>query len=70
MKTMTEIREAGIAALAKSLGPVDAIRFLQQFDAGHGDYTAHRAELLGTPTVDQLAREVREGRQHNTPPTG
>ena len=24
----------------KSLGPADAIRFLQQFDPGYGDYTA------------------------------
>lgn len=52
--TLNEIREVGVEALAESLGPVDTVRFLQQFDVGHGDYTAERKRLLGNPSVDQI----------------
>ena len=62
MKTLHEVREAGITALANSLGPVDAIRFLQQYDSGHGDYTAERKKLLGDPTVDALMEQIRSRR--------
>ena len=53
-RTLNEIREVGVEALAESLGPVDTVRFLQQFDVGHGDYTAERKRLLGNPSVDQI----------------
>ena len=52
--TLNEIREVGVEALAEPLGPVDTVRFLQQFDVGHGDYTAERKRLLGNPSVDQI----------------
>ena len=61
-RTLNEIREVGVEALAASLGPVDAVRFLQQFDMGHGDYTAERKRLLGNPTVTQVL-----GRIHGEP---
>jgi hypothetical protein len=53
-RTLNEIREVGVEALAKSLGPVDTVRFLQQSDLGHGDYTTERKRLLGNPAVDQI----------------
>ena len=40
LKTLSDVRRAGINALQKELGPVDAVRFLQQFEPGRGDYTA------------------------------
>lgn len=54
MNSMDEIRRAGLDALARELGPVGMVRFLQQFETGSGDYTAERAGLLGTPSVSQL----------------
>ncbi len=33
-------------ALAEALGPVDAVRLLQSFDLGKGDYTEERAQVL------------------------
>ncbi len=56
--TPNELRQAGIAALTRALGPVGAIRFLQQFDSGYGDYTAERHALLGSPSVDELVQEL------------
>jgi hypothetical protein len=65
-RTPNELRRAGFAALTKALGPVDAIRFLQQFDPGAGDYTAVRGALLGSPTVDELLRELRDRNRDKT----
>jgi hypothetical protein len=64
MKTLNQIREEGLSVLTESLGPVDTIRFLQQFDAGHGDYTAQRHRILGNPTVDQVLKKLRARRKH------
>lgn len=61
-KTANDIRRAGIAALTRALGPVEAIRFLQQFDLGSGDYTAERARLIGNPIVDDLLHELKARR--------
>jgi hypothetical protein len=55
---LEEIRRAGLDALARELGPVGMVRFLQQFENGSGDYTAERAELLGTPTLAELAESL------------
>ncbi len=37
-----ELRNAGYAALNDALDPVGAIRFLQQFNTGIGDYTKEK----------------------------
>lgn len=67
--TLDDIRRAGVEALARALGPVGMLRFLQQFETGRGDYTAERQHQYepGTPgTVTALAeaimREQRAGR--------
>lgn len=39
-----EVRKAGYAALNEALGPVCAVRFLQQFSLGSGDYTKEKYE--------------------------
>jgi len=45
--TPNEIRRAGLDALTRGLGAVGMVRFLQQSEAGWGDYTADRAQWLG-----------------------
>jgi hypothetical protein len=64
--TLAELRRVGLDALVKALGPVGMARFLQQFDPGHGDYTAQRYAILGNPTLDELMDEV-ERRRENPP---
>ncbi|EQD76621.1 hypothetical protein B1A_03303 [mine drainage metagenome] len=61
--TPAELRRVGIDALVKALGPVGMARFLQQFDPGHGDYTAERQGILGAPTVDDLIDEAEQRRR-------
>ena len=61
-RTLEEIRRVGLAALAGALGPVDAIRFLQIFDNGSGNYTSERAHRLGDPSVADVVAEVKARR--------
>lgn len=63
--TLEQIRLTGLKALSRDLGPVGLVRFLQQFETGHGDYTAERHRWLGEPTVQYLAQEIE--RQRETP---
>jgi hypothetical protein len=57
-KRIEEIREDGIDALAKKLGPDGMIRFIQQFDSGRGDYTKDRHALLDNYTIDEIVAEI------------
>jgi len=60
--TMTpqQIREAGMAALARELGIVGMIRFMQQFELGKGDYSKDRHQWLDQYSADDIARMVSE----------
>ena len=60
--TPAQIRERGIEALVKALGPVGMARFLQQFEMGSGDYTQDREEWLKGLTVDQVVGEIKRRR--------
>ena len=46
VKTLDEIRIQGFEALVKDLGPADAIRFIQSYSHGSGDYTKEREASL------------------------
>lgn len=63
--TLPEIRQAGVDALRERLGPEGMIRFLQQFDGGHGDYTAERHALLDGLTVDEIVQDI--GKRRHDP---
>jgi len=62
--TAEEIRRAALEILDRELGSAATIRFLQQFDRGHGDYTRDRADWLGTPSVAKLANDISRDRDH------
>jgi len=53
VRSTEEIRRIGIEALTEALGPLDAVRFLQSFDLGRGDYTKERSHVLGL-TLDEI----------------
>ena len=61
-KTLNEIRKEGIEALAKALGPIGMVRFLQSFDTGSGDYTKERREWLDE-SVEDIVRKIRKARE-------
>jgi hypothetical protein len=56
---LDEIRRAGLAALVRELGPVGAIRFLQQYETGSGNYSEDRHCWLGNPDVSEIAQRLR-----------
>lgn len=58
--TPVELRREGFRVLVEALGPADAIRFLQQYDPGQGDYTAERHQWLDRLTLDDLVRGIEE----------
>jgi len=56
-----ELRHEGWIALTERLGVSGAIRFLMQYDPGHGDYTEERRELFADLSMDQAIAEMRAG---------
>lgn len=58
-KTLHEIQTKGLEALLRELGPVGMIRFLQQYETGHGDYSKDRHRLLSKPKVRTLRKSTR-----------
>jgi hypothetical protein len=65
-QTQEDVRQAGLEALARELGPVGMVRFLQQFETGKGDYGADRVRWLGKPSVRTLARKIKSQRLKQT----
>ena len=57
-KTENEIQQLGIEALCKGIGVVGLIRFMQQFDKGHGDYVKDRQDWQKDYTVDTLVEAI------------
>lgn len=60
---LNEIRKIGLQALMEKLGPVGMVRFLQQFETGHGDYTAERESWLTETDTDTLVTQIQQKRQ-------
>ena len=61
VRTLNEIRKRGIEALAKALGPIGMIRFIQSFDLGKGDYTKERFQWL-EQDMDEIIDEIERKR--------
>jgi len=61
--TLEQIRLVGLEALAHELGPVGMVRFLQQFETGHGDYSVERHEWLGKLDFRTLAEKIQRRRE-------
>lgn len=64
--TLYEIRTVGFDALVRELGPAGAIRFIQQYESGHGDYTRDRKKLLPKKSVREIGRQIEKQRQSKT----
>ena len=56
--TPNEIRVIGFEALLRELGPVDAIRFIQQYETGQGDYTRDRITWLPKKSVKEIGEQI------------
>jgi len=62
VKTLNEIRIKGFEVLVKNLGPADAIRFIQSYTHGSGDYTKERRVLL-EKDFDKVVNGIMERRK-------
>ena len=54
-----QIRLEGWKALTERLGPAGAMRFMMQYDPGHGDYTKERQEIFADLELEDLIVSVR-----------
>jgi hypothetical protein len=53
----------GFEILVREMGPAAAIRFIQQFETGRGDYTRDRDKLLPKKSVKEIGQEILKKRQ-------
>ena len=53
-----QIRQLGLEVLARELGPVAMIRFLQQYEKGAGDYSNERHQWIDKITIDDIAEKA------------
>lgn len=69
--SLYEIRMEGWKALTERLGPAGAMRFMMQYDPGHGDYSRERQELFADleleDALDAVERISREREHGNRP---
>lgn len=61
--SLEQIRIAGMEALARELGMVGMIRFLQQFETGYGDYSKDRHKWLDDQDLDTIVKRIQERRK-------
>ncbi len=59
-KTQQEIVRQGYQALVNSLGVVDAIRFIQHFSPGQGDYTEERRDRLERTSLANILTSMKQ----------
>lgn len=61
--TLEQLRVRGIDALNRELGSLGMVRFLQQFEMGHGDYSKERHEMLDALSLDDAKKGIDELRK-------
>lgn len=61
--TLHEIRTIGFEALLRELGPAGAIRFLQQYETGRGDYSHDRHKFLPKVSIKEIGRQIYKDRE-------
>jgi hypothetical protein len=61
-KTLHQIQQEGLDVLVEKLGPDDAIRFLQIYETGSGDWTKDRKKFLDNDP-DKIIKSIMERRK-------
>ena len=63
-RPISEISRRATQILFKEMGVADAIRFLNQFSIGQGDYTKEREKWLGDLSLDDANSQIKvEGKK-------
>lgn len=63
LPSIAELTYRAKNALVNELGAVDAMRFLNQFRAGNGDYTRERMDLFKQDSVKSLVADIKAQRK-------
>lgn len=63
--TPLQLRQKGLAALVQALGAVGMVRFMQQFEAGSGDYTRDHTQLLANVTLEDAIAQIKQIRANH-----
>ena len=63
IQPIAQVTQRATDVLVKELGVVDTIRFLNQFRAGSGNYTAERMELFQGLSVKDIAEQIKAQRK-------
>ena len=66
IQPMSQLTNRAKHALVQELGVVDTLRFLNQFRAGDGDYTAERDQLFKGETVKSIVAGIKAQRARGT----
>jgi hypothetical protein len=56
--SLEQIRVAGLEVLARELGVVGMVRFLQQFETGYGDYSKDRHAWLDDQDLEEVVTRI------------
>ncbi len=65
IQPLVELNQRATEVLVREVGIVDTIRFLNQFRAGIGNYTAEREQLFKGMSVMDIANEIKSQRLPN-----
>ncbi|MEY4518763.1 MAG: hypothetical protein RLZZ499_1362 [Cyanobacteriota bacterium] len=65
--TPMEIKRKGYEALVNALGVAGTIRFLQQFDVGHSDYSKERHQWLDEVNLGEFMNDIKQLREEKFP---
>jgi hypothetical protein len=66
-KTLHQVQQEGLDVLVEKLGPDDAIRFLQIYETGSGDWTSDRKKIL-EKDPDKIIKSIMERRKKTPSP--
>ena len=61
--SLYQIRLEGWKALTERLGPAGAMRFMMQYDPGHGNYSKERHAIFDELSLDDVLNAI----QHDDP---
>lgn len=66
IQPLAEISQRAKSVLIQELGVVDAMRFLNQFQVGSGDFTVERTQLFHDDTVKDIVASIKARRPKQT----
>ena len=63
IRPLSELNEQATEVLVREMGIVDALRFLNQFSTGTGNYTQQREQWLGNLSLDEITSQIKSRRE-------